>query len=480
MTATGGASRFSASAAALGYLYQCRLGLVCALRRLRENEDFQLSLETLDDVVFERNGEPAEILQAKHHRKGSANLTDASVDIWKTLRIWCEGVAAGTIPQDAALYLVSTSTATEGHAPAYLRATDRDPQRALDRLTSTAQASTNPTNAAAYAAFQALSGEQQLALLERVYVLDASPNILDSEEELRGNRDGAVECAAVSFQIRDIVLYGHAGQRRVLPLRPGTVNVITGGSATGKTALIHIGDYCLGSRGGDQEGRVVVRSSTRPGRRPSVRRAAGTGAWRPVFDGRVLRGRYRDRTPRCGIVATEHNVDAATQILSRAAGIGPFIHEPPQGQTRSPVAATIRHALYYTFQPQYEINQPEHLFHGQSDHWNKQSLKDTLPFFLGAVDNEFVAKKEELRRLRRSLREREKRLATMEAVRGEGLGKAGALVAEAEDLGLLDGRRAPETIEETFNILREVLAASAVDQVKQNRSRRRWRKPTTD
>jgi len=51
----------------------------------------------------------------------------------------------------------------------------------------------------------------------------------------------------MSFQILDIVLYGFNQQRRVLSLRPGQLNIITGASKTGKTALIEIVDYCMGS-----------------------------------------------------------------------------------------------------------------------------------------------------------------------------------------------------------------------------------------
>jgi hypothetical protein len=51
----------------------------------------------------------------------------------------------------------------------------------------------------------------------------------------------------MSFQILDIVLYGFNGERRILALHPGQLNIITGASKTGKTALIEILDYCLGS-----------------------------------------------------------------------------------------------------------------------------------------------------------------------------------------------------------------------------------------
>ncbi|WP_159396745.1 hypothetical protein [Sorangium cellulosum] len=51
----------------------------------------------------------------------------------------------------------------------------------------------------------------------------------------------------MSVQILDIVLYSHDGRKRVLPLKAGKVNIITGASQTGKSALSDIIDYCFGS-----------------------------------------------------------------------------------------------------------------------------------------------------------------------------------------------------------------------------------------
>ncbi len=51
----------------------------------------------------------------------------------------------------------------------------------------------------------------------------------------------------MSFQIKDIVLYGHNGQMRRLKFAPGRLNIITGASKTGKTALIAVLEYCFGS-----------------------------------------------------------------------------------------------------------------------------------------------------------------------------------------------------------------------------------------
>lgn len=88
-------SPISAAAPAIGYLFQCRYALIESLRRLRRDEQFLASMETLDDVVFERDGEPPDLLQTKHHIKKPADLTDASPDLWKTIRVWCEGLING-------------------------------------------------------------------------------------------------------------------------------------------------------------------------------------------------------------------------------------------------------------------------------------------------------------------------------------------------------------------------------------------------
>ena len=50
------------------------------------------------------------------------------------------------------------------------------------------------------------------------------------------------------FQLRKVVLWPRFdAPPRVLDLKPGLVNVISGASKTGKSAVIPIIDYCLGA-----------------------------------------------------------------------------------------------------------------------------------------------------------------------------------------------------------------------------------------
>lgn len=289
----------------------------------------------------------------------------------------------------------------------------------------------------------------------------------------RYSRDGngLVGCYAVSFQILDIVLYSHDGEQRVLALKTGEVNIITGASQTGKSALVSIVDYCFGSSSCDvPEGPIRrfvawfgLRLSTARGQAFIARRAprAGIAASSDVY--------YSVGTdiqlPEMSALRQTTNPAALVQLLSAEAGIGANVHEPPEGQTRQPLSANLRHALPYVFQPQDEIIQRRYLFHGQSDNWVAQAIRDTLPYFLGAVDDEHVARREELRRLRKQLKSKERRLSQMEAIRGKEQGRAGALLSEARDLGLVEVAEEPDDWDDSVVLLREAAQSSAESQL---------------
>jgi len=55
----------------------------------------------------------------------------------------------------------------------------------------------------------------------------------------RGNGAVTIRSSTMSSK-SDIILYGHDGHQRTLDLRPGGVNVITGASRPGKSALSSI------------------------------------------------------------------------------------------------------------------------------------------------------------------------------------------------------------------------------------------------
>lgn len=191
---TAGGSQFSAADSVTGYLYQVRIALLWALRRLPAGADFLVSVETLDDVAFETlGGTPQELLQTKHHRHREATLTDASSDLWKTLRIWLEAHHAGQVFTGTSLHLLTTAQAPTGSAASYLRTVGRDMDAALAALEATAQSSTNQANASAYAIFLKTPAATRRSVFNDVVVLDSSPTMTDLDQELRTVVFSAVE-----------------------------------------------------------------------------------------------------------------------------------------------------------------------------------------------------------------------------------------------------------------------------------------------
>lgn len=246
----------------------------------------------------------------------------------------------------------------------------------------------------------------------------------------------------MSMQIHDIVVFSHDGRARNLPLHVGRVNTITGASKTGKSALVDIVDYCFGaSQCRVPEGPIRrcvswfgVRLQLRDGQAFIARRCPGPRAHSSedcfVTLGDVV------AVPRVDELRQTTNTRGLVSLLSSWAGISDNIHEPPPGQTRASLTATVRHAITFCFQPQDEIIRRQQFFHGAADNFVALSIKDVLPYFLGAVDSEYVRKREELRRLRERLRGVERQLSELRALSGDGISKAATLLAQARDAGL--------------------------------------------
>lgn len=246
------------------------------------------------------------------------------------------------------------------------------------------------------------------------------------------------------MQILEIILYSLRGDKRVLALTPGQTNIITGGSATGKSALIEIVDYCLGSseclipEGVIREtvswfglklqfptGQMFVARQN-----PSQLGQASTN--RAYFEqgDTVL---SPERAPQEPNTTSE----AITDVLTAKIGISENLQTPPEGHTRLPLAANIRHAVVFCFQQQNEIASKDTLFHKQHESFVAQGIRDTFPYFLGAIPEDRLALEQELMRARRELKRAEQSFREAQALAGRGITKATGLFEEARQVGLL-------------------------------------------
>ena len=245
----------------------------------------------------------------------------------------------------------------------------------------------------------------------------------------------------MSFQIGDIVLYGPNGKRRILSLRPDSLNIITGFSKTGKTALIDIIDYCLGSSRCTVPAGVIRNSVEWYGLRLLT-------ASRQLFVARrAPEGNYATSTkihlnvgnpvgiPSVEDLSANANLDVLTEILDDFTGIQDNRLVPPS-PTRPALTATVRHALFLCFQQQDEIVNRNLLFHSQGEEFVGQAIRDSLPFFLGAVDQAHISKRQQLRELERERTRLIRNIREQEALSDESAGRAVSLYLEAAQVGL--------------------------------------------
>lgn len=244
------------------------------------------------------------------------------------------------------------------------------------------------------------------------------------------------------MQIIDITLYGENKQQRTLSFDLGKVNIITGDSKTGKTQIINIIDYCLGSNFNVAEGIVrdyvfwfAIRFQLREGQllvakpNPTKTKFPQTAVYFEKSD-KVNIPSYDNLIPNA-------NNDTLLRRLANIVGLDEYTHQA-EGLTRPETPATFKHSKLYCFQPQTDIDQKDFLFYGQSKgSWNAQAIKDILPFLLGAIDSESVVLKRRLNEKRRNLNRLKREIKQAQSVVDKTLGKVFELITEAKQVGLV-------------------------------------------
>ena len=174
------------------------------------------------------------------------------------------------------------------------------------------------------------------------------------------------------MQIRELVLYGYNNKVRHLPFSLGKVNIITGKSKSGKSVVGEIIDYCLGGNSCNIADGVVRDNVAWYGillqfehERVFIARKNPDKGQQTTTICYIEVGTDLEAPNQCDFVPNA-NVAGVEEILTRRIGISENLNTPPEGQSRLPLAANIRHALYYCFQNQDEIAAKNFLFHHQA------------------------------------------------------------------------------------------------------------------
>lgn len=249
----------------------------------------------------------------------------------------------------------------------------------------------------------------------------------------------------MTMQILQISVYGKNGERRDVKFKPSRVNIITGASKKGKSSLLDIVEYCLGSSECNvAEGFIrktvdwyaillqfrdtqvfIARAAPLPGQNSS-------STSHMIVEKEIS-------VPDRADLKSSTNIDSVVNFLTEKLGVPEQQTEVPEGHTRSSISINFKHSRYYLFQSQDEIAAKKILFHRQSEPHIPQAIKDTIPYFLGAAEDDRLKDLAELRNFKQEKVRLNKKLYEIESLKGDGLQKGYLLLAEAANAGLYSG-----------------------------------------
>lgn len=166
-----------ASGQMVGYLYQVMSALYLLLDC--SASDAQICIEKFDDIAFVENDEPVIMIQTKHQLYSPGNLSNTSVDLWRTIKSWCDSINNSPTYLHDTHFVILTTAAAQANSVAYFlrKDTTRNTDEAKRLLIDTARAATGEVNRKFYKEFLALSPELQDYLIRHTYIYDNSQNI---------------------------------------------------------------------------------------------------------------------------------------------------------------------------------------------------------------------------------------------------------------------------------------------------------------
>lgn len=262
------------------------------------------------------------------------------------------------------------------------------------------------------------------------------------------------------WNVREIAFYGTEGRRRTISFETNKVNIITGASGTGKSAIIDAIDYCLGSSLCQLPYYVRERA------------LAVCVHWileeKCLIVGRKIprAGKGTDQMfvkigRKIGLPASIEglegitNRETAREFIERAFGIGD-IDKRKSTTPNQKGRATVRETTPYLFLSSDVIISKTTLLHDMNRPEKTRDIKATMPFFFGVVDQESVLAERRLRQLEAAVDRIGREAASRERSRGRMAERALALLSQVAKVGLATAPNSDASDQELFSMLKEV------------------------
>ncbi|MBP0590416.1 DUF3732 domain-containing protein [Paraburkholderia sp. LEh10] len=270
------------------------------------------------------------------------------------------------------------------------------------------------------------------------------------------------------FQIRGIVLWPRNGdfQPRTLKFELGKVNVISGASRTGKSAVIPIIDYCLGSSTCSIPVNTIrkycewfgVVIATAQGEKLLARKEPGTQ--RSTDEMFLLEADKISKIP--NRIARNTNATAVKRLLDDLANLSNLDFAGGEESSGFDGRPAFRDLAAFTFQPQNVVANPDVLFFKTNTYEHREKLRKIFPYVLGAITPALMAKQFELNRTRQLLRRKERELKDAQDVSAQWLADLKSKFSEAQELGLLPRLEEEVSRDQMIELLDEVITRTDV------------------
>ncbi|KIF09470.1 DUF3732 domain-containing protein [Xanthomonas citri] len=245
------------------------------------------------------------------------------------------------------------------------------------------------------------------------------------------------------MKIKSIHIYSHDGQRRDLPFKVDGLNVITGRSSTGKSALSEIIEYCMGrSTFNVPEGiirdkvawfAVIYQFSQEQVLIAKPSPTAGGTSCSTAMQRRgsqLLAPDFKD-------LAVNTDDDAVVALLSRLLGIPENRTDVAIEHSRESYDANVKHTCYYLFQKQGIVANKDQLFYRQNEAFQPQAIRDTLPILLGISSSDRYELEAKLRAAQRDLKLNAKLIEQARDAIDTSQQKGIGLFSEARTVGII-------------------------------------------
>ncbi|HEX7388131.1 MAG TPA: DUF3732 domain-containing protein [Castellaniella sp.] len=259
-----------------------------------------------------------------------------------------------------------------------------------------------------------------------------------------------------------VILWPYSGgEPRVVKFEANKVNVISGASKTGKSSVIPIIDYCLGSEKCAIPVGVIrdtcswfgILVDTLEGQKLLARREPG--GLKASGEMMLLEGPVVEIPSE--IAGKNQNVDYVKAVLNRLAGLSNLQFEPGTDE-RFKSRVSFRDLMAFLFQPQNIVANPDVLFFKADTTEHREKLKTIFPYVLGAVSPELLQARHELDRLSRLLRRKEGELKARQDTGAAWQREGFAWVRLAIEYGLLPAHTVvPDDWPSAVDLLREAL-----------------------